>query len=301
MQIFDLGIAYKWIYDKELTDLIEQMFQSDGLTTFVIGEHNVHDITGLLIDNKLKFRAYLDRASDEDVSFDDAAKKIVEAGTYIINNYTKVEVAADKATMHHKLELLNFNIPDTFICPPFEKNPELVIPKTIQQKISKPFVIKPSYYSGGGDGVVTHAYDFEQIQTERRKLPDDQFLVQEKIYPIDSDKRRIWFRCFWFFDEAIPVWWDDITHLYDEVDRIDFEKYNLQRLVDVTKKLADITGLDYFSTEGTIDKNGELVLIDYVNDQCDMRMKSKHYDGVPNDIVVKFVENMIRKVKSIKK
>jgi len=33
------------------------------------------------------------------------------------------------------------------------------------------------------------------------------------------------------------------------------------------------------------DKDGRYVVVDYVNDPCDMRLQSKHFDGVPDAIV----------------
>ena len=47
--------------------------------------------------------------------------------------------------------------------------------------------------------------------------------------------------------------------------------------------------MEWFSTEIAIKKkkNGErvFIVIDYVNDQCDMTVKSKAHNGVPDDIV----------------
>jgi hypothetical protein len=55
-----------------------------------------------------------------------------------------------------------------------------------------------------------------------------------------------------------------------------------------------LTGLDFFSTEIVIPENKKFIVIDYVNDQCDMRIKSKHFDGVPDSIVGKIIDNMVK-------
>jgi hypothetical protein len=50
-------------------------------------------------------------------------------------------------------------------------------------------------------------------------------------------------------------------------------------------RIADITKLNFFSTEIAMVDRETFVVIDYVNDQCDMRLKSRHQDGVPDDVV----------------
>ena len=43
------------------------------------------------------------------------------------------------------------------------------------------------------------------------------------------------------------------------------------------EKIAEIAGLQFFSTEIAIVDKETFVIVDYVNDQCDMRLKSKHF------------------------
>ena len=72
MQIFDLAIAYVWEYDSELIELIEQNFQEDGLSTFIIGKFNLSEVIDNLKKKKLYFNAYLDRASGFPSDFETA-------------------------------------------------------------------------------------------------------------------------------------------------------------------------------------------------------------------------------------
>jgi len=62
----------------------------------------------------------------------------------------------------------------------------------------------------------------------------------------------------------------------------------------ITKQIAMLTGLDFFSTEIVIPENKKFIVIDYVNDQCDMRIKSKHFDGVPDTIVQNIIDSMLK-------
>lgn len=47
----------------------------------------------------------------------------------------------------------------------------------------------------------------------------------------------------------------------------------LSRLEEISRKFSGLCGLDYFSTEAAITESGDIFVIDYVNDQCDFRLK----------------------------
>ena len=158
--------------------------------------------------------------------------------------------------------------------------------------LGRAFIIKPCNTTGGGLGVVTGAESLKDILDERMINTDDKYLLQEKIYPMTLDGKRAWFRCFWAFGKPIITWWDDQTHLYYEMTQDDLEGFNLKKLPFITRKIAKLTQLDFFSTEIVLTEKRKFVVIDYVNDQCDMRLSSKHRDGVPDQVVKQIIINL---------
>ena len=84
--------------------------------------------------------------------------------------------------------------------------------------------------------------------------------------------------------------------LYEPVKAEEYKKFKLRKLRSITKKIAGISSLDFFSTEIVLTEDDNFLVIDYVNDQCDMRIKSKHYDGIPDNIVDEIIKNMLRYV-----
>jgi len=126
-------------------------------------------------------------------------------------------------------------------------------------------------------------------------------MVQEKIYPKTIEGKRAWFRVFWAFGKVIPTFWDDYTHVYNLVTARHIKKHHLLSLFRITRRLSRLNKLDYFSTEIALTKNHRFIVIDYVNDQCDMRLKSNHPDGVPDVVVAEFIKSMRRKITSLKK
>jgi len=290
---YTIALAVKWKYDWDLIRLIEQKFQLAGYSTFIIGSYNVGEITEKIRNRELSFEFFLDRGSDEDENFQGIADLLSNSDTVIINEYSRIEKAVNKSIMHKKLMLAKISVPYTVIVPAYDKAPDFKLTAAQMKKLGIPFVAKPAYYSGGGVGVKLDATSIHDVNPHRIELHYDTYLLQNRIIPKKFKNRRIWFRSFWFFDEAVPVWWDDRSHIYNLIDPNEFYELDLKKLVKLTRKVARLSGLQYFSCEATIDKNDDLILIDYVNDQCDMRQKSKYADGVPDTIVEQFVNKML--------
>jgi hypothetical protein len=55
--------------------------------------------------------------------------------------------------------------------------------------------------------------------------------------------------------------------------------------------------LDFFTTEIAVDGKGDFFVIDYANDQPDMRKQSKFKDGVPDRIVDGVIADIVSFVK----
>lgn len=299
MYKFDLAISYTWKYDFDFVELVENIFLKHGISTFVIHKKNIFDVTDAVKKNVISFKAYIDRGSDADEDFAELAEILSHSSTYIINHYDKIESSVDKAIMHKKLNNSGILTPETFIVPPFKNDGKFLLEFSSIKKIGIPFIIKPAYYSGGGEGVVTNAVSIEEIINERIKFCDDNYLVQQKIYPKLIEKHRAWVRSLWIFGKPVHLIWNDLNHVYAENSAKYLKHLNINKLDSIMNKLAEISELDYFSSEIAVDENDNYYLIDYVNDQCDMRFKSKHFDGVPDDVVEYFILRMAEFVKNI--
>lgn len=300
METFDLVIAYTWEYDQDLVESIESIFQAEGLSTFIVRDFNLDEVIKRVSHGEIFFKAFFDRASDEDDNFLELAKLLAKKGTYIINPINKTRIAIDKSKMHRKLVKAKVRVPYTFILPSYYDINNIKIKPITFEKLGIPFIIKPALYSGGGQAVNVNAKTFEDIQEMRQQIPQDKFLLQKKVYPPNNGKRRLWFRCYYFFGLIIPVWWDDQTHLYDNISKTAFKKFQIYKLISLTRKLAKISGLDYFSTEATLDSKMNFILIDYINDQCDFRFKSKHANGVPDRVIKFFIKSLAKKIQRLK-
>ncbi|MFO7446936.1 MAG: hypothetical protein R6W90_11250 [Ignavibacteriaceae bacterium] len=296
MEVFDLGFAVVWEYDDDFTFLIENSLQKAGISTFIIGYHNIHEVTERIVNRKLAFNFYIDRAWDVDEKFEELGKIIQRRKTVIFNPYKKVLHAIDKASMHLEFLTAGVDVPYSIIIPPRAETENIYLSVDDLATLGRPFIIKPCNTTGGGIGVVTGAETLSEVIHERATNLGDKYILQEKIIPAHISGKRAWFRSFWAFGKAIPVWWDDQTHLYEVLTQEEIVKYKLKKLTKLTKTIAQITDLDFFSTELVVTPDRKFVTIDYVNDQCDMRLKSKHPDGVPDEVAKQIINNLARTI-----
>ena len=301
MDKFDLGLAFVWEYDDDFIGLLENILQKANLTTYRITYDNVYDVIKLVNNKKLGFRFYLDRAWDVDEDFEALGKTLVRKHTLIFNPYKKVLHAIDKANMHLEFITEGLNVPYSIIIPPHCEKEEIYISVEELAILGRPFIIKPCNTTGGGIGVVTGAETLKEVLAERVTNSEDKYLIQEKIYPKIIEGKRAWFRCFWAFGQPIPVWWDDLTHLYKILTPEELVNFKLKKLNVIMRKIAKLTGLDFFSAEIVLTTEDKFIVIDYVNDQCDMRLKSNHWDGVPDEVAVHIINNLLTKIKKLKR
>lgn len=298
-QTFDLGIALSWHFDNEFVNIIESIARSKDLTTYVVHAGNVNDTVAALQQGRLTFRYLLDRASDENEAFLPLAELFKDtqhngiSQTRVINPYHLMARAADKATMHLELLAYGIRVPYTIILPPYLTHPHLKLSPDELTHLGSPFIIKPANTTGGGIGVVTDAKSPEDVLKTRQHHPTDKYLLQETIRPAYLSEDRGWFRVFYCFGTVIPCWWDDLTHVYEEVTDNQVTIFGLQPLRDIAATIAQICCLDFFSTEIVFTTTNTFIVVDYVNELCDMRLQSLHPDGVPDSVVQRIVETLL--------
>ncbi len=284
---FHLAIAWNWEFDTDFIAGIESECSKLNISTYRINNENLSQVLRALKQYEIFFYAFFDRASDADPEFLPLVKWMEENATCLINPYHRLIHAVDKATMHLEFITNGLNVPNTIILPPFNQQRCLTLNEEELNKIGKPFVIKPANTTGGGTGVFLNATTLSDVIKIRQEHKNDKYLLQETIIPKILDGKRAWFRVYFAFNEIIPCWWDDTTHRYTELKNEDEIHYQLQGLRNSMELIRKICGLDFFSSEIAITETGKYVVVDYVNEVCDMRLQSKYYNGAPDAIVHK--------------
>ena len=148
------------------------------------------------------------------------------------------------------------------------------------------------------------------IRTSRNSDRNDTYLIQRAVKPPrlkcdDGVERPAYWRVLYCLGKLIPFWWGPSDAMpggvsYQRVTTAEVRRLGLDPMLDYATGLAELCGLDWFSTElclGDTQPSRFLVrkaiagralpvlAIDYVNDQCDVDVQSR-WPGAPPDEVV---------------
>ena len=294
---FDIAIAWDWEYDRDFVSFLEQSARTRGLTTLSVPPTALQETLTRMRGGEWTFGFCLDRASDTDERFLPFAQAVRLTSTRIVNLPEAVRYAADKATMHLEFLTHGIDVPYTLIISPYTEAQNIELSLDDLARLGRPFIIKPANTTGGGTGVILGAETLRDVIESRQHHKNDKYLLQEKIEPARIGGETAWFRIFWTFGSITPCWWHPESHVYRAVEN-SLENDPLAPLLTITKRIHDVCQLDFFSTEIALTPGGRFVVVDYVNETCDMRLQSLHPDGVPDHVVMKICDSLAEFVKS---
>ena len=292
---YDLCLPWYWEFDIDFVHMVEHACREQGLTLWQVTPDNLLESITALYKGEINFHTILDRAQGDD-RFDPIIRWAVEHNVRLINSREVSLWSEDKATMHLELISAGIHTPYTILLSPFHEQP--VIPEPDLTPLGTQFVIKPSN-EGGGEGVILGASSLDQILRARMQFPEQKYLIQSTITPRTIQGRPAWFRVFYAVGETYPCWWHPFTHVSSLVTQTEEHKYELSLLHDITKRIASICKLDWFTTEIAL-THEEFVVVDYVNDQIDTRVRSKAVDGAPDEVMQSVANQLVGLAKESK-
>ena len=281
MRSYDFCLAWNWEYDADFVNLLDHACQSRGLSLLQTTPGNLSETIRSLANEEITFRIFFDRASDADPRFIPVVQWACNHAAHYINPHELACRAWDKVAMHQAIST-SMETPVAIVLPSYDEQP--LLPAIDLASLGEGFTIKPAL-GGGGDGVVTGATSLSQVLVARKAFPSQRYLLQAQIVPAQLGTRMAWFRVTYCAEKVYPCWWDSFTHIYAPITSDEENSYDLTPLHGITSSIAKICGLELFSTEITLTPDGRFVIVDYVNDPIDLRLQSKAFDGVPNDIV----------------
>jgi hypothetical protein len=289
MLVYDLCVAWNWEYDADFIGLLDLSCQSRGLSLLQIKPGNLPQMLNSLVEREFSCRVFFDRASDVDPQFLPLIQWVGEDSIQSINPYERASRTWDKSEMHSLLVSQGINVPPTIILPPYIEQPELS-PIDLSD-LGDQITIKPAHGSGGV-GVMTNATSWDQVLSVRKEHATDQYLLQANVTPIQLDLLPAWFRVIYCAGQVFPCWWNPSSHIYTLVTEADKNCHGLAPLDKIATDIARLCELDLFSTEIAYTSDGLFVVVDYVNDQIDLRLQSNAVEGVPDHIVKAVAERL---------
>ncbi|MBN2143291.1 MAG: hypothetical protein JW774_01585 [Candidatus Aureabacteria bacterium] len=282
MKTYDLAIIWEWPFDEPFNRLIQDQFSKKNLAILFVNIDNVLFVENKVSKGEIRFNWYLDRASESDPRFLPLIQMCQLFKFKAINSPRRVQRILNKAYLHKLFLKHGISVPQTLILPPFSKKTEL--PFFTLTDIGIPFVMKPSH-GGGGEGVHVGLTELNQIHYYRKEFQNDDYLIQQTIVPKNTAIHPLWFRTFHVFGETFLCFWNPQNRLYTQLHENGIEPPLLEKINSIMKQIARISKLNFFSSEIAVQTDDKLVVVDYVNDPIDFRMKSHHFDGIPDNLL----------------
>ncbi|MBN1426159.1 hypothetical protein JXA88_16535 [Candidatus Fermentibacteria bacterium] len=289
----DLCLAWNWEHDVSFVNLLLDACHGAGITLMQVTADSVDEVASRLAADSPAFAVLFDRASDTDPRFLRLVDHAQRHGCHQINTHARAVACRNKASMHLEFITAGLNTPHTIIIPSHAEHADL--PGLDLAVLGEQFFIKPAH-GGGGEGVIRHARTQHDVERARHAFPGDRYLVQEWVMPAWLGGRPAWFRVLYCMGDVYPCWWDPSTHVYDPVSEAEEFRHNVGGLRGVAHVIAWVSKLDLFSTEIAQIDDGRLVVVDYVNDPVDLRLRSATLDGVPDDLVQRIVNRLVARV-----
>ncbi len=293
METFDLGIVWDNELDNEFVNDLNDRALKEGVKPYLIHAYNFCSSLKDITEGELSFHCFFDRSLDDSSTFGGLADFLKKKDINFINHPDNAKKSTDKFKTHFKFRSHDIPVPKTVLLRPEEDK------KTLELKIkfvSKPFILKPADGSSG-EGVVLDAQSLDDILRLKERFGNTAYLVQEKITPINLENKPAWFRVFYCLGKINPCWWNPLTRIHDILTIKEIYRFGLYDMWWLTKMIHTVSGLDFFSVEMAMRSNEKFIVVDYVNDQPDMRKKSKFKDALPDEIVDKVISNIIAFVK----
>jgi hypothetical protein len=295
MRIYDLVMTHRLDADDFFIHRVQQHCAERAWTFFLIEPLWVEAFLESFQRGKLWARVLLNMHSEhhqpEEV-YHRLVRLAFERKTRVIDPPDLALAAFDKAQLHPRLQACEFALPFTIIVPRGEIRTFTLTPAD-RARLGLPFVVKPSLGYGKG-GVVLDAQSESDLNRSLMKWPDPHYLLQERIVPRTIDGAPAYFRVFYAFGSVWPCWWNCYTDAYSLLNPEELRKHGLEPLSAIVCRLADLTGMQFFSSEIALTDSGQFVLIDYVNDQCHMLTQSSNPAiGVPDEVVAGIARRLV--------
>jgi len=261
-----------------LLKLLHQAMAARGLSILLVNKHSENWATEQVRRSRLHPVVFLDLCSRPGDSYFELLKMMAGAGVYTICHPDQIRWTL-KAFAHGELAKAGLPVPPTLILKAAEADRALT--QAERALVGERVVIKPSYGVAGLGVVVGAETTQEAIASARAYDRKDDWLIQKMVSwgEIDAEKpkaerRPAYLRAYNVLGHRTLMWWSN-ERGYSRLTWDDFSRYHLAGVLELTDRIAAMTHMDFFSSEVAITSDdpadpNRFVLIDYINDQCDI-------------------------------
>jgi hypothetical protein len=275
--------------NSKLMRLFHEAMSAYGVSCQLVNNTSVERMLEDVEAGRFRPQVYLDLSSRPDDAFEKLLYAAHRAGAHTMRNPEHTQWVL-KSQSHPKLLAAGLPLPPSVILKSGEPDRELTAEE--RAAIGERAVIKPSFGEAAKGCMVGVEPTLANIRKARDYERKFDWLIQKMITWTKLGDRPAYLRAYNVCGHRTLMWWamERTDGPYKLLSWDDVRKYDLMGAVEIVDRLADVTGMDFFSTEIAITKESgpdRFVLIDYVNDQCDMDPAASQYS--PREEFCRFI------------
>jgi len=292
---YDLAVTYWCERDDMFLRRLKEYSAQSGLNLLVVEPLWVEDILRKYEEQKLGIRMLLDLEStpaDPANPYTRLCRLAKERGVRVVNDPDAAARFSHKGEAHLALREAGLPVPFGVVVRQEEADSR---PLTDEERrgLGEPFFIKPCH-GFGGRGVIGDAREVRDLHRAQAGFPDSHFLLQRRVEIGELAGHPAYWRVIYVLGEIHLCWWHPQNKSYRVVMQWQIEDFELWPLFELGQRLAAVTGLEFFSVEAARSPDHTYRLVDYVNEQIDLRPKSFSADGVPDELVRRIARRLVR-------
>lgn len=292
---YDLAVAYWCERDDMFLRRLKEYSAQHGVNLFVIEPLWLEDVLRKYEEQTLGIRVLLDLGSDPADPASPYTRLVMLAkqrGAQVINDPPAAARFSHKGEAHHALREAGFPMPFGLVVTPEEAD-NRTLTDAERHGLGETFFIKPCH-GFGGKGVIGDAREIRDVHRSHAAFPDTHFLLQRRVEIGELAGQPAYWRVIYVLGEIHLCWWHPQTKSYRVAMQWQIEDFGLWPLFELGQRLATVTGLEFFSVEAARSPDNVYTLVDYVNEQIDLRPKSFFIDGVPDELVRRIARRITR-------
>ena len=276
--------------------MLDREARTRGMVFFHCQSHDQAEaLRWALYSNELKIDClidYMGRSFRHDYELGCAVK---DAGGLVLDDPDRVKIYGDKAVMHQELARMGIAMPRTLLWRPGQPSRDLTLDE--RAYLGSRIVCKPANGSGSGGVKLDLPPTRAALEDARNYDPDDTYLLQEFVAPLDLHGRPAWFRVYNCFGKIFACFWHPETHATTLVTPAELGAYHLHELERISRLIALISGYTWFSTEIAVTARAgqrAFLPIDYLNNKCFMLTHSEFGpSGIPDAVAEAVAHNIV--------
>lgn len=299
VRVYDLVMTHALDSDDLFIHQVQHQCAAARLNFFLVEPLWVRPFFEAFQQGRVWARALLNMHSEHHLPQDIFNRLVwlaAERQSFVIDPPDRALAAFDKARLHSRLIAAGLHVPHTVFADSNALD-TFRLSEADRAALGTPFIIKPAL-GYGRRGLVLDATSEGDVVRSVHAWGPGTFLLQRRITARLLDGWPAYFRVYYVFGSIWRCWWNCHNDNYRQVSPEEIEHLGLQPLDDIARRVAGLTGMNFFSTEIAWTESGQFVVIDYVNDQCHMLSQSADPQrGVPDAVVIGIAQRLVQAVR----